>query len=108
MRAANRRAARVREEKLEGTPLTVRTTRCVACFDEPFSLRNVEGVLPPGDYNVYVEDELIQGLSRAAYRRVSTILQLPSISSPQEQSRLVSISATDLDAALMKDSHLTV
>jgi hypothetical protein len=96
------------EEKQEGTPLTIRTTRSVASFNEPFSLRNVEDVLPPGDYNVYVEDELIQGLSRAAYRRVSTILQMPSISSPQEQSRLVSISATDPEAALMKDLHLTV
>ena len=67
-----RAAARVREERQEGTPLTLRTTRCVACFNEPFSLRNVEGVQPPGDYNVYVEDELIPGLSRAAYRRVST------------------------------------
>jgi hypothetical protein len=85
--------------------LTIRTTRCVASFDEPFSLRNVEGVQPPGDYNVYVEDELIQGLSRAAYRRVSAILQLPSISSPQEQSRLVCVNASDLKAALMKDLH---
>jgi hypothetical protein len=96
------------EEEQEGTPLTIRTTRSVASFSEPFSLRGVEDVLPPGDYNVYFEDELVQGLSRAAYRRVSTILQIPSISSPQEQSRLVSISATDLEVVLMKDLHLTV
>jgi hypothetical protein len=43
-----------------------------------------------------------------AYRRVSTILQTPSLSSPQEPSRLVSISQTELDVALMKDLHLTV
>lgn len=88
--------------------LTIRTTRTVASFKESFSLRGVEGIQPPGDYNVYFEDELIQGLSRAAYRRVATMLQTPSASSPQDQSRLVSISATDLDAALMKDLHLTV
>jgi hypothetical protein len=106
LRGANRRAAaRVREEKQEGALLTIRTTRCLASFAEPFSLRNVEGVQPPGDYNVYIEDELIQGLSRAAYRRVSAILQLPSISSPQDQSRLVSVNASDLKAALMKDLH---
>lgn len=89
-------------------PLTVRTTRAVACFKEPFSLNAVAGVQPAGEYNVYYEDELIQGLSRVAYRRVSTILQTPAISSPQDQSRLVSISQTELDVALMKDSHLTV
>ena len=63
-------------------------------------LRALEGMQPAGDYNVYYEDELIQGLSRVAYRRVSTILQTPSISSPQDQSRLVSISETDLDVAV--------
>jgi hypothetical protein len=86
----------------------MRTTRAVASFKEPFALRALEGMQPPGDYNVFIEDELIPGLSRAAYRRVSTILQTPSISSPQGQPRLVSISETDLEAALMKDSHLTI
>jgi len=88
--------------------MTIRTTRAVASFKEPFTLRAVEGMQPPGDYNLHIEDELISGLSRAAYRRVSTMLQTPSISSPQDQSRLVVISETDLEVALMKDSHLTV
>jgi hypothetical protein len=84
-------------------PLTIKTTRAVASFSEPFSLRNVEGVQPAGEYVVYPEDELIEGLSRVAYRRVSTILQTPSLSSPHEQSHLVSISATELETALMID-----
>jgi hypothetical protein len=96
------------KEKVKGAPMTIRTTRATASFKEPFTLRAVEGMQPPGDYNVYIEDELIAGLSRAAYRRVSTIPQTPSISSPQDQSRLVAISETDLEVALMKDSHLTV
>ena len=83
--------------------MTIRTTRCVASFNEPFSLRNVEGVQPPGDYSVYVEDELVQGQSNAVYRRVCTILHLPSISSAQERSRLVSVDASDLKEARMKD-----
>jgi hypothetical protein len=91
----------------KGIPLTVRTTRGVASFKEPFLLRAVEGMQPAGDYNVYFEDELMQGLSRVAYRRVSTILQTPSISSPQDESRLVSVSEAELEAALMKDLHLT-
>ena len=87
--------------------MTIRTTRAVASFKDPFSLRAIEGIQPSGDYNVYFEDELIQGLSRVAYRRVSTILQMPSISSPQEESRLVSINETDLRVALMKDLRVT-
>jgi hypothetical protein len=93
---------------MKGASMTIRTTRAIASFKGPFTLRAVEGMQPPGDYNLYVEDELIAGLSRAAYRRVSTTLQTPSISSPQDQSRLVVISETDLEVALMKDSHLTV
>ena len=88
--------------------MTLKTTRAIAAFNEPFSLRNVEGIQPAGEYNVYVEDELIAGLSRTAWRRVSTLLQTPSISSSQEQSRLVVVSPTELEAALMKDRHLTV
>ena len=88
--------------------MSLKTTRGIAAFKEPFSLRNVEGIQPAGEYNVYVEDELIPGLSRTAWRRVSTLLQTPSISSSQEQSRLVVVNSTELEAALMKDQHLTI
>jgi hypothetical protein len=88
--------------------LTIKTTRTIVSFNEPFSLRNVEGVQPAGSYAVCVEDELIEGLSHAARRRISTTIQIPSKSSSQEQSRLVAIHQTDLDAMLMKDLHLTL
>lgn len=88
--------------------MSLKTTRAIATFNEPFSLRNAKGIQPAGEYNVYVEDELIPGLSRTAWRRVSTLLQTPSIASSQEHSRLVVVSPTELEAALMKDQHLTV
>ena len=88
--------------------MSLKTTRSIATFNEPFSLRNTEGIQPAGEYNVYVEDELIPGLSRTAWRRISTLLQMPSISSSQEHSRLVVVSPAELEAALMKDQHLTV
>jgi hypothetical protein len=68
----------------------------------------VEGIQPAGTYAVFVEDELITGLSKTAWRRVSTMLQTPSVSSSQANSRLIIGSQTELDAALMKDLHLTV
>jgi len=88
--------------------LSVKTTRSIASFHEPFSLRNLEGIQPAGEYHVYIEDELIPGLSRTAWRRISTLLQTPSISSSQKHSRLVVTSPAELEAALMKDQHLTV
>jgi hypothetical protein len=40
-------------------------------FTAPFSLRGVDEVQPPGDYAIDEDEELIDGLSRLAYRRVA-------------------------------------
>jgi len=90
--------------------MTIKVTRTTVLFNGPFSLRNVEGIQPAGSYAVCVEEELIEGLSHAAYRRVSTTIQIqmPSPSSSNAQSRFISVDQTDLDATLMKDLHQTV
>jgi len=86
--------------------MTLRTTSTIVSFKEPFSLRDVEGIQPAGNYTIWFEDDLIEGLSHAARRRISTTIQIPSTSSSVEQSRLVPIRQTDLDAALLKDLHV--
>jgi hypothetical protein len=82
--------------------------RTTVSFSSPFTLRNVEGVQPAGKYVVLTDDESIEGLSKSAYRRVVTLFQTPAICGPQRHIQLVSISQTDLDAALMKDQNETV
>ena len=88
--------------------MTVRTTRTTVSFSSPFTLENVEGVQPAGEYVVLIDDESIEGLCRVAYRRVATLFQTPAIYAPQQGIQVVSISQTELDAALMKDKHRTV
>jgi hypothetical protein len=88
--------------------LTTRTTRSTVSFSSPFTLRNLEGVQPAGDYVVLADDELIEGLSRVAYRRLATLFQTPAISASQRQIQSFSISQTELDAALMKDQNRTI
>jgi hypothetical protein len=88
--------------------LTIRTTRTTVSFSNPFTLRNLEGVQPPGEYVVLNDDELIEGLSRAAYRRLVTLFQTPAVSASQQPTQSFSISQTELDAALMKDQHQTI
>jgi hypothetical protein len=83
--------------------LTLRTDRTTVSFLNPFSLRGLEGVQPAGDYIVETDNEVIEGLSRVAYRRVATLLTIPSVSAPQGLSERVSVDQTDLDAALIKD-----
>jgi hypothetical protein len=55
----------------------VRTTRHTLIFEQPFSLSGVEEVQPAGTYTVAVDEELIDGLSFLAYRRVATTIYLP-------------------------------
>ncbi len=88
--------------------MTIRTTQSTVSFSNPFTLRNLEGVQPAGEYVVLADDELIEGLSRIAYRRMTTLFQTPAISASQRQVQSFSISQTELDAALMKDRHQTI
>jgi hypothetical protein len=56
-----------------------------------------------GDYRLDTDEELIEGLSRLAYRRVATWLHLPSTSRPQSRAELVSVNPAELDAVLESD-----
>jgi hypothetical protein len=85
--------------------MTIRTESKIVSFKEPFTLRNVDGIQPAGDYSVEVDDELIEGMSCTVYRRVATRLHIPSMSSPQTITQVVAVNQTELDAALMKDRH---
>ena len=88
--------------------MTIRTTRTTVSFSHPFILQDLEGVQPAGEYVVLIDDELIEGLSRIAYRRVATLFQTPAISASQRLLQSFSISQTHLDAAIMKDRHQTI
>ena len=55
----------------------MRTTREILTFNRPFSLSAVDEVQPAGSYAVDVDEELIEGLSFLAYRRVATTIYLP-------------------------------
>jgi len=84
-------------------PMTVRTTRTTISFSQPFKLRDLDDIQPAGDYLLDTDEELIEGLSRLAYRRIATFLHLPSMSRPQNRAELLSVNPAELDAALEKD-----
>lgn len=54
--------------------MNMRSTRSTVTFSNPFTLPGYPGDLPAGDYEVLVEEELLQGLSFEAYRRTATYL----------------------------------
>jgi hypothetical protein len=88
--------------------LTIRTTRTTVSFSSPFTLQSLEGIQPAGEYVVLLDDEVIEGLSWTAYRRVATLFQTPAVSASQRPTQSFAISQTELDAALMKDRQQTI
>lgn len=84
--------------------MTVRTTTKIITFHRPLCLRGVDRSLPPADYSVMTDEELIEGLSFPAYRRISTVIFVPAPSGSAVE--MVSIDPLDLQAAQERDARL--
>jgi hypothetical protein len=82
--------------------MTIRTIRRTISFLRPFYLKGVDRVLPPRDYDVVTDEELIEGLSFPAYHRVSTAIFVPAPSGSAIE--MVTIDPLDLEAALEQDA----
>jgi hypothetical protein len=54
--------------------MLTRTKRTPVVFKHPFPLKGSGGLQPAGTYTVEIEEELLEGLSFPAYRRVSTTI----------------------------------
>jgi hypothetical protein len=57
--------------------MALRTHRETLTFAHPFTLSGVEEVQAPGTYTVQTDEELLEGLSFLAYRRVATVIFVP-------------------------------
>ena len=55
-------------------------------------------LLPAGNYRVDTDEELLEGLSFVAYRRVSTVMFLPAKSRRGSSVEMVTIDPLDLQA----------
>ena len=82
--------------------MTTRTSSKTVTFRRPFRLKGVDRMLPPADYRVVTDEELIEGLSFPAYRRISTVIFVPAPSGSAVE--MVTIDPLDLQAALAQDA----
>ena len=71
-------------------------------FNKAFVLNGVDHLLPPGSYRVVTDEELIEGLSFPAYRRIATMMFVPGLSGSSLE--MVTIDPTELQAAHERDS----
>jgi len=58
--------------------MTIRSRRETITFRHPFHIRGIARELPAGAYEVVTDEETIEGLSFAAYRRIATMITVPS------------------------------
>jgi len=87
--------------------MTMRSTRSTVTFSNPFTLAGYPGDLPAGDYEVPVEEELLQGPSFEAYRRTAICLTVRGRGRHVGRSELRAISDSDLKEALSRDQAAT-
>ncbi|QPC91293.1 hypothetical protein [Mesorhizobium sp. INR15] len=83
--------------------MSPRTTHSIAHFRAPFVLGGLAGTLPAGDYDIDHDEELIDGLSWLAWRRVATFIHLPARTVTSPTSQLVAIDHAELETALRQD-----
>ena len=84
--------------------MTVRTTKKTVTFANSFTLGDFDEVLAPGTYDVETDEELLEGLSFNAYRRILTLIHLPAKSGNPGHSQTLTIDPNELGAALKRDA----
>ncbi len=84
--------------------MATRTTSKTVTFHRPFRLKGVDRPLPPATHRVLTEEDLIEGLSFPAYRRVSTAIFVPAPTGSAVE--MVMIDPADLQAAQEQDAAM--
>lgn len=81
-----------------------RITRKSVTFLHPFSLAGIDEKLEAGTYDVETCEELIEGLSFVAYRRVSTTIVIAAKGYGLAARQIVAIDPVDLEIAQKIDA----
>jgi hypothetical protein len=83
--------------------MTIRTSKKTVTFRKPFVLGGFDEVLPAGAYSVETDEELLEGISFPAYRRILTLIDLHAKPGHPGLTRALTIDPNELDAALKRD-----
>ena len=84
--------------------MTVRTSQMTVTFTRPFSLSGIDEAQPAGTYTVQTHEELLPGMSFLAWRRIATLIFLPSRPGGAFVEQLVDIDPLELEAAQARDA----
>jgi hypothetical protein len=84
--------------------MTMRSRRETITFRHPFRIKGIDRVLQAGAYEVVTDEEMIEGLSFASFRRVATMIMVPGAAPRASSMEMISISANDLTDAQRDDA----
>ena len=84
--------------------MTMRSRRETITFRHPFRVKGIDRQLPAGAYEVITDEEMIEGLSFASFRRVATMIMVPGAPPRSSSMEMISISAVDLTDAQRIDA----
>ena len=84
--------------------MTTRSRRETVHFRHSFRIKGIDRPLPAGAYEVVTDEEMIEGLSFASYRRVATMIMVPCAAPRQSSTEMISIGSVDLSDALRIDA----
>ena len=84
--------------------MTTRSRRETVHFKRPFRIKGIDRLLAPGAYEVITDEEMIEGLSFASFRRVATMIMVPGAPPHHSSIEMLSISSVDLADAQQADA----
>ena len=84
--------------------MTMSSRRETITFQHPFRIKGIDRLLPPGAYQVITDEEMIEGLSFPAFRRVATMIMVPAAPPRSSTMEMISIGSVDLSDAQRIDA----
>ena len=85
--------------------MTIRSRHETITFKHPVRIRGIAHQLPAGRYEVVTDEEMIEGLSFASWRRVATMITVPS-EGVRGATEMLSIGSVDLADAQASDAQI--
>lgn len=86
--------------------MTTRSRHETITFRHPFRIKGIDRLLPPGAYEVITDEEMIEGLSFPAFRRVATMIMVPA-ATQKSAMEMVAIGSVDLADAQQADASVS-
>ena len=84
--------------------MTTRSRRETVRFKHPFRIKGIDRLMAPGAYEVITDEEMIEGLSFASFRRVATMIMVPGAAPHASSMEMISIGSVDLSDAQCDDA----